>query len=181
MNDSLNLSEVTAHARRGRWTTRKVLALMLGTILTTSLVSSVGVVWASHQFNDVPDSHPFHDDIAWLADNDITEGFPDGGFHPSAAVTRQAVAAFLHRYNGEIEVVQNSVNPGSASAFNASANCPVGKQAIAGGGFISSTDAFITDSRPTDIDTWGVRWETEDEAAIDPVNIDVYVTCIPLQ
>ena len=49
-------------------------------------------------FPDVPTSHPFCGEIDWLADTGITGGYADGGFHPAAAVSRQAMAAFLHRF-----------------------------------------------------------------------------------
>jgi len=48
-------------------------------------------------FSDVLSSHPFFTEIAWLADSGVTGGFPDGTFRGSAAVTRQAMAAFLER------------------------------------------------------------------------------------
>jgi hypothetical protein len=60
-------------------------------------VSVPAVVLASHQFPDVPDSHPFHAEIGLMAEAGITAGFGDGGYHPSEAVTRQAMAAFLGR------------------------------------------------------------------------------------
>ena len=50
-------------------------------------------------FTDVPDDHPFVGDIAWLAATAITGGYADGGFHPAAPVSRQAMAAFLYRYS----------------------------------------------------------------------------------
>ena len=52
-------------------------------------------------FDDVPPDHPFHDAIAWLVDEGITSGFPDNTFQPTRAVSRQAAAAFLHRYEDE--------------------------------------------------------------------------------
>lgn len=48
-------------------------------------------------FDDVSPSHPFFTQIAWLAGAGIAQGYPDGGFHPSAAISRQAMAAFLYR------------------------------------------------------------------------------------
>jgi len=48
-------------------------------------------------FDDVPDDHPFHDEITWLVNESITTGFPDDTFRPANEVTRQAVAAFLYR------------------------------------------------------------------------------------
>ena len=49
-------------------------------------------------FADVPVSHPFCGEIAWLASTGITKGYPDGTFRPGQAVTREAMAAFLFRY-----------------------------------------------------------------------------------
>jgi glucose/arabinose dehydrogenase len=48
-------------------------------------------------FNDVPISHPFCPEIAWLKAEGITTGFDDGTYRPSSSVTRQAMAAFLAR------------------------------------------------------------------------------------
>ena len=63
----------------------------------TALVLGTGVVFASHQFSDVPDSNKFHDDIAWLVDNEIVSG--GGTFAPKDALTRQAAARWLHNYD----------------------------------------------------------------------------------
>jgi hypothetical protein len=52
---------------------------------------------AGQQFNDVPSSSPFYGDVQWLVDQGVTTGYPDGGFHPAAAVSRQAMAAFLYK------------------------------------------------------------------------------------
>lgn len=51
-------------------------------------------------FADVPTDHPFYTEIAWLAENGITTGYAVGDevhFRPTAPVSRQAMAAFLHR------------------------------------------------------------------------------------
>ena len=48
-------------------------------------------------FSDVGTSHPFCREIAWLVAEGITTGYEDGTFRPGAAVSRQAMAAFLHR------------------------------------------------------------------------------------
>ncbi len=52
-------------------------------------------------FSDVAPSNPFCDAIEWAAGSGITTGYPDGTFHPGAAIERQAMAAFLWRYAGE--------------------------------------------------------------------------------
>jgi len=50
-------------------------------------------------FTDVTVDHEFADAIAWLRSATITEGYADGSFGPTRPVTRQAMAAFLHRYD----------------------------------------------------------------------------------
>lgn len=48
---------------------------------------------------DVPASHPFCGEIAWMLESGITTGYPDGTFRPGANVTRQSMAAFIHRFD----------------------------------------------------------------------------------
>jgi len=57
------------------------------------------------EFDDVATNHPFAAEISWLVDEDITTGFGDGTFRPGAAVSRQAMAAFLHRTAEEVVLV----------------------------------------------------------------------------
>lgn len=49
-------------------------------------------------FNDVSANAPFCAEIAWLSAAGIGSGFADGGFHPQAAVNRQAMAVLLYRF-----------------------------------------------------------------------------------
>lgn len=49
-------------------------------------------------FTDVATDSSFYAEITWLAAQGITAGYPDGGFHPTANVSRQATSAFLFRY-----------------------------------------------------------------------------------
>jgi len=48
-------------------------------------------------FKDVPKTRAFFKEIEWLAARNIAGGFEDGTFRPTIAVSRQAMAAFLHR------------------------------------------------------------------------------------
>src|SRR5690606_12358366 len=48
-------------------------------------------------FPDVPVTHPFCAEIAWMAAQGYAAGYLDGTFRPTATVSRQAFAAFLHR------------------------------------------------------------------------------------
>jgi hypothetical protein len=50
-------------------------------------------------FTDVTPSTPFYKEITWLASTEITGGFSDGTFRPAQPVNRDAMAAFLYRFN----------------------------------------------------------------------------------
>lgn len=58
---------------------------------------------ASHGFSDVPDTNVFHADIDWLKNSGVTLGCnpnddpPNTLFCPQDPVTREQMAAFLHR------------------------------------------------------------------------------------
>ena len=49
-------------------------------------------------FTDMPDNNDFQKAISWAAENGITTGWADGGFHPWDDCARLAVASFLYRY-----------------------------------------------------------------------------------
>lgn len=59
---------------------------------------------ANPTFTDVARNHTFFQEIEWLASTGITTGWnePNGTrtFRPAQPVTREAFAAFLHRFNG---------------------------------------------------------------------------------
>jgi len=62
----------------------------------------------AQDFADVPTTHPFCGEIAWMSSEEITTGSPNPGgglalFKPSAAIVRMAMAAFLHRYHEQVE------------------------------------------------------------------------------
>jgi streptogramin lyase len=63
-------------------------------------VGRVRVGGSGPGFSDVSTSHPFYDDISWMVDQSITTGYPDGTFKPGAAVSRQAMSAFMYRLAG---------------------------------------------------------------------------------
>jgi hypothetical protein len=61
--------------------------------------TDAGPCTGASPFDDVPANSEFCGDIDWLSKQGITGGYPDGGFHPSDRITRQAIAAFLYRFN----------------------------------------------------------------------------------
>ncbi|WP_159448823.1 S-layer homology domain-containing protein [Demequina sp. NBRC 110053] len=56
---------------------------------------------AASTFPDVPTGTPFEAEITWLADQGISTGYADGTFRPDAAITRDAMAAFMYRLAGK--------------------------------------------------------------------------------
>ena len=52
-------------------------------------------------FPDVAPGHPFYVEIEWMAELGLSTGYADGTFGPTLPVSRQAMAAFLHRMAGE--------------------------------------------------------------------------------
>jgi len=59
-------------------------------------------------FTDVPADHLFATEIAWLASEGITGGYADGSFQPTGIVSRQALAAMLHRMAGSPEPLEGA-------------------------------------------------------------------------
>lgn len=48
-------------------------------------------------FNDVPETHPFADNIKWAKDKWITSGYPDGSFKPDQPISRWEFVTMLRR------------------------------------------------------------------------------------
>ncbi|EFQ84634.1 hypothetical protein HMPREF0063_10487 [Aeromicrobium marinum DSM 15272] len=80
----------------------------LTAVASIALATGVLVVPAAEAdtgFTDVPDSHVFAEEIAWLGGTGISTGYDNGDdtwrFDPSAPVLREQMAAFLYRYADE--------------------------------------------------------------------------------
>ncbi len=155
-------------------------AILTATMLClgTGLVTGASTWAASRAFSDVLPSHKFYESINWAQENGIVTGYTDGTFRPTNAVTRQAVAAILDRYNATISTYPSTTNPGKASAFSWGADCPAGRRPIAGGGTVDISGLVITDSYPS-LGSWTVRWESKDGSILNPDVMTVWVTCLP--
>lgn len=76
------------------------------------------------------------------------------------------------------QYVSSVTNPGTSTAFNATATCPVGYHAMAGGGYTSQANLLLTDShRGGSLRSWHVRWETDDDLSANPENIAAVALC----
>lgn len=81
---------------------RRHLLAVVG-ILVAAALAVPGVSWAADRFEDVPSSNVFSADIEWLADAGITKGCnppANTRFCPGSNVTREQMAAFMHRLSG---------------------------------------------------------------------------------
>jgi hypothetical protein len=136
-------------------------------VLACGLSALAGTAFAAGQFSDVGESSPFYEDIEWMAQTGISEGYDDGTYKPGAPVTRQAMSAFLHRAN-EIQIMTNPVTYEDAHTGSATAVCPEGTEVIAGGGTGTVQNLFITDSNPNVAGTqWSVTVETDNNVLAD--------------
>jgi hypothetical protein len=73
---------------------------LLAAVVATGVIVGATVAWAGGPgptFSDVPATHPFYDDVEWMAAAGITNGFDDGTYRPTQPVTRQAMSAFMRR------------------------------------------------------------------------------------
>src|SRR5215210_849135 len=78
---------------------------LVATALAVALAVAVPVAWASDLFGDVPNTNPFHDDIGAIAKAGVTKGCSattPPNYCPSDNVTREAMAAFMHRGFGRV-------------------------------------------------------------------------------
>ncbi|MCC5950954.1 MAG: S-layer homology domain-containing protein, partial [Acidimicrobiia bacterium] len=98
LESGIGTGDVSARDQWRRATTQGVLALGLTPL---AAIGSDQPLLPVTVFTDVGVGHPFADAIAWMIDNNITTGYPDGTFRPTANVTRQATAAFLWRAAGQ--------------------------------------------------------------------------------
>ncbi|MCL6423100.1 ExeM/NucH family extracellular endonuclease [Brachybacterium sp. JHP9] len=63
---------------------------------------------AAGPFSDVPAGLQYAKEIAWLKEQGITTGFPDGSYRPWGPMNRDAMAAFMHRMDtAGIDFVDN--------------------------------------------------------------------------
>jgi titin len=71
---------------------------------TTTISRTPALPPPAASFRDVPADHPFFAEVGWAVAQGITNGYADGTFRPGGGVTRQSMAAFLHRLAGAPDV-----------------------------------------------------------------------------
>lgn len=74
--------------------------LLLAVFTLGATVAPTGAVLKGPAFNDLS-GDPYATAIEFLAGLGVADGFPDGGYHPQAQVTREEFAAFVIRELGD--------------------------------------------------------------------------------
>lgn len=158
-------------------------ALLLAAGVLIGSIGGVTGAYASHRFTDVPTSSPFHADIEWLADQGISTGYNGSTtqFAPDRSITRQAMAAWLHRYAARTVMVTTEVPSVTFVVTYGTATCPAGTAAVGGGGEITSESYFrVVESAPTaDRTGWYVQWRVGDNISRESGGATVYAICQP--
>ncbi len=77
---------------------RRIFASLVTVMMVVGLLTPFSAFAKS--FSDVPTTHTFFDEITYLSDQEIINGFNDGTFAPSKPVTRAAAAAMIGRALG---------------------------------------------------------------------------------
>ena len=141
-------------------------------------VALTGRADANHKFNDIATGTFFHQPTAWLADNNIADGYPDGTFKPNNNITRGQASYWLANYNNSITRHEASSNPAAGTTFAQNVFCPTGKRPLGGGAGTFSSSLVLNESKPL-VNGWATYWITDDNTVVDPASITAYVICAP--
>ena len=101
---------------------RVVLSLLAALLLAVAAGSAMPAAAAGGVFDDVTATTPFAADIEWLAAEGITDANAQF-FRPDGAVTRQAMAVFLHKFANDGAVAPGCTEDAYADVPAGSAYC----------------------------------------------------------
>ncbi|WP_394120215.1 S-layer homology domain-containing protein [Planococcus donghaensis] len=65
--------------------------------LLAIMVLTLGLAFPVEGASDLPESHGFYEEITYLMDRDVLQGYPDGTMRPDAGVTRAEAAIMVGR------------------------------------------------------------------------------------
>jgi hypothetical protein len=176
-------------ARPDRPTRRRTILLLL----TVALLNVPAVAVATHLFTDVADGSTHAAGIHYLAEGGITAGCTPTTYCPTDGLTRAQMGTFLHRASGNapgtdasvnaatvtagaVQTVQASNTVANAGVNTASVECPAGTVVVGGGGFSSSSEFRLEDSRPVGPYNWQVRYRHESGTGNQTTT--VYARCL---
>jgi len=154
-----------------------VVAVAVAAAVSATLVTSA--VAGDIVFTDVPADHPFAEEIDFVANAGIAEGFPDGTYRPGQPVSRQAMAAFLERSQSYV-VVAEQATAGNVSTLATNVRCKrSGHVAISGGAIYQGPGrAFLSSSGPGPGGGWAVGMTTDD-GVVRSMTMTAFAVCVP--
>jgi hypothetical protein len=163
--------------------TRRTLALVVAAFVAVAALAAgafVRTAQADDKFNDVGTSTFFHDEISWLVDNGIANGF-GSTFKPTENIKRQQAALWFSNYNDSLELRERTFDFDTTTTHaGAFASCPRGKRAVAGGHEGPGWPFVVARSVPVEFEgswEWQVDLQTQPSAPIGAVT--VWVLCVP--
>jgi hypothetical protein len=155
---------------------------------------------ATSLFTDVSDSSNFVDDINWMKTAGITNGCDAAGtmYCPEENVTRQQMAAFMHRLatkrvvdagtldgkdskdfvfnTGWESETLNFTGIAAGAQVTLDKTCPLNKYVISGGGQSTYKQLVMATSQPLNDLTWRVTWTNTGSTTISPT-VTVWAMC----
>jgi hypothetical protein len=140
---------------------RRVASMFAAVLLTATIAGATGA-FASHQFSDVPDNQPHHENIHALVAAGCATGFDDGTYRPGDPVTRGQTARQIVQCGTRINHDSNAAhnNPTDGTTVT------VGEASMVAGGSNPNTGFVRVD---------GFATFTGDETADCPCRITVEV------
>jgi len=127
-------------------------------------------------FSDVPEDHPFYDQITFMEQTGIAGGFPDGTYRPSQPVTRQAMAAFISRV-ATYQIGEGAIGAPDVSSLEGDAGCADDFVPVGGAVWADQPDVLVIQSRVNDSRTgWFGRIETDDGSQTN-LSMNIQVIC----
>lgn len=164
------------------------------------LVIPLAASAATSRYIDVSDDNVFVHDINWMAANEITRGCnPPANtmYCPGDHVTRQQMAAFIHRVSVNRVVDAGTLDGKNSKTFAAdmewvveskrltlspdtekrvTVTCPRGKVPIGGGGLETASLFAMVDNYPQS-DGWSVSWLNLSNSE-ESGNVRIYAMCV---
>jgi hypothetical protein len=181
-------------------TTVKLWKLTLAAILGLVLIIPLTAVAATSLFDDVADTNPFVDDINWMKTSGITNGCNSAGteYCPADNLTRQQMAAFMHRLATSRAVDAGTLDGKNSTAFVMNTKwvsntktfeiitegnqvtldvfCAVPQYVVSGGGQSTYPSLHMATSQPLDGNKWRVTWTNTGTATISET-LTVWALC----
>lgn len=119
--------------------------LAASVVAISALTATATTAVANHQFNDVPQSSFFHEEIAAIFDAGCASGFGDGSFRPGDPTTRGQFTFWLNNCGGRVAFGSAGVKVLTGNTESTLAEADITSGALpTGGGFVIAIATVAT-------------------------------------